>query len=186
MKILKEFINSKQVGYDIRFCWLPSHVGIKGNEEADRSAKRGLSYQKQQPCPLPPSDFKPVVKKYTDEEWQKDWVKNPGWKLFEFCASVSETNRPVLTNRKDQTVFTRCRIGHSRLTHAYILKREDEPECVACNKPLTIKHILLECVDLMLIRQRFYHVAGLHELFNTVKPDLIINYLKAAGLYRLL
>jgi len=29
----------------IVFCWLPSHVGIGGNEEADKAAKASLSLQ---------------------------------------------------------------------------------------------------------------------------------------------
>ena len=185
-KILKEFAKSKELGYDIRFCWLPSHVGIEGNERADRSAKHGLSFDTQQKSRLPPSDFKPVVKKYIDQLWQKDWVEKPGRKLFEFCKTVNEGNSHVLTNRRDQTVYTRCCIGHTRLTHANMLKGEDEPFCVACNTEMSIKHILLDCIDFTLIRQRFYKVAGLQELFNTVKPDLIIDFLKAAGLHQLL
>ena len=30
----------KEVGSQIEFCWIPSHIGIKGNEKADRIAKR--------------------------------------------------------------------------------------------------------------------------------------------------
>ena len=29
----------------IIFCWLPSHVGIRGNEKADKAAKSALSLQ---------------------------------------------------------------------------------------------------------------------------------------------
>jgi ribonuclease HI len=32
------------------YCWIPSHIGIKGNDKADRAAKMALS--------LEPSDFK--------------------------------------------------------------------------------------------------------------------------------
>ena len=30
---------------DIVFCWLPSHIGISGNEEADKAAKNALSLE---------------------------------------------------------------------------------------------------------------------------------------------
>ena len=60
------------------------------------------------------------------------------------------------------------------------------PECIPCNCPLTIKHLLIECVDFNDVRQRFYQVPSLQDLFNTVKPEVILDFLKAAALYRLL
>ena len=85
--------------------------------------------------------------------------------------------------QQDQVVLTRCQIGHTRLTHAFLLQGEEFPECIPCQCPLTIKHILLECIDLKEIRERFYHASDLSELFKTVKAEVILNFLKAAGLY---
>ena len=75
--------------------------------------------------------------------------------------------------------FNRCRIGHSRLSHEFLLKGEPPPECIPCNCPLTIKHLLVECVDFTDVRQRFYQVPSLQDLFKTVKPDMISEFLKA-------
>ena len=36
------------------------------------------------------------------------------------------------------------------------------------------------------VRQRFYQVPSLQDLFKTVKPEVILEFLKAAALYRLL
>ena len=91
-----------------------------------------------------------------------------------------------LSTRRDQSVFNRCRIGHSRLTHEFLLKGEPPPECIPCNCPLTIKHLLIECVDFNDVRQRFYQAPSLQDLFKTVKPEVILEFLKAAALYRLL
>ena len=49
-------------------------------------------------------------------------------------------------------VLARLRIGHTRLTHTYIVKNERPPRCDLCDKQLTVKHILIECNHLTLTR----------------------------------
>ena len=75
---------------------------------------------------------------------------------------------PVLTQFLTQPVF--------------LLKREPPTECIPCNCPLTIKHPLIECADFNDVRRRFYQVPTLHDLFKTVKPEVILDFLKAAAL----
>ena len=42
-------------------------------------------------------------------------------------------------------VFCRGRIGHTHLTHSYILKKDIPPQCERCQYILTVRHILVEC-----------------------------------------
>jgi len=42
LKILKNHNQLINSGKSITFCWTPSHVGIRGNEDADIAAKAGL------------------------------------------------------------------------------------------------------------------------------------------------
>ena len=118
--------------------------------------------------------------------WQATWDKSPLTKLHEIAPIVNEPRTHHLSTRRDQSVFNRCRIGHSRLTHEFLLKGEPPPECIPCNCLLTIKHLLIECVDFSDVRQRFYQVPSLQDLFKTVKPEVILEFLKAAALYKLL
>ena len=76
----------------------------------------------------------------------------------------------------------RCQIGHSHQTHEFLLKGEPPPECILCNCPLTIKHLLIECADFNDVRQRFYQVSSLQGPFKSVKPEVILDFLKAAVL----
>ena len=43
VRVLEKYNQLKSRGKDIVFCWIPSHIGIKGNEEADEAAKEALS-----------------------------------------------------------------------------------------------------------------------------------------------
>ena len=63
-------------------------------------------------------------------------------------------------------VLSRCHIGHSWLTHAFLLKGEPVPECIGCQSPLTIKHFLLNCVYFMTMHQQFYSANSMHEHFT--------------------
>ena len=33
-------------------------------------------------------------------------------------------------SRTEQVVLSRCRVGDNRLTHSYLIKNEERPECV--------------------------------------------------------
>ena len=58
--------------------------------------------------------------------------------------------------------------GHSYLTHSFILRKEEAPVCVACNVVLTVKHILIECADLLETRKKYFEEKSLYSLFRNV------------------
>ena len=68
------------------------------------------------------------------------------------CLSVCDTPVFCLNGYTHQKCFTvllnRLRIGHTRLTHSFLLSGDDLHECGTYQCPLTVKHILVECVDL--------------------------------------
>ena len=148
----------KEVGSQIEFCWIPSHIGIKGNEKADRIAKRVIDHAMYE-IKLPFSDFKPRIYNYVNSLFQVKWNDCCRNKLHE----INDTFHPLLKiysdNRKEDIILTRLRIGHSRLTHKHYLLNEEFPECIPCDCPLTIKHVLIECVDTADIRRQYFKVS---------------------------
>ena len=52
---------------EIVLCWIPSHIGIQGNEMVDKQAKHRFSFK------IPFSNFKQSINKYILEEWQTLW-----------------------------------------------------------------------------------------------------------------
>jgi kelch-like protein 2/3 len=146
------------------FCWIPSHVCIQGNTKADSAAKQALLLPITD-FKIPYTDLKASIAKYVKHLWQIDWDGNVNNKLHLINPVVSKTQNVIL-KRRDEVVITRCRIGHSRITHSFLLQREDPPECFFCQCPLTVKHILTECGDTILIRSNYFDTKSMKDLLT--------------------
>ena len=59
-------------------------------------------------------------------------------------------------NRKYSIIITRLRIGHTRLTHQYLMEGREQPYCDDCLVPQTVKHFLAECPSHSDSRELFY------------------------------
>ena len=68
------------------------------------------------------------------------------------------------------------KVGHTLLTHCFLLKGGNPPKCIACDCHLTVKHILFDCVDFVESRNRHFSVNSFKELFGKVHPDSILSY----------
>ena len=79
--------------------------------------------------------------------------------------------------------MTRLGIGHTWITHSYMLKKEDQPLCHACDSTFTVKHFLIGCPDFTHIRNKFYTTTDVHTLFLEVDFSKITEYLKELGLF---
>ena len=93
-----------------------------------------------------------------------------------------------ITNKLTQTTpvsLYPCTVllGHNYVTHSYLLKGWDQPQCVACNIPLTVKHIMLDCVGFDLVRTDHFNVDRMKDLFEKMQPDSILAYLKEINLF---
>ena len=70
---------------------------------------------------------------------------------------------------KEEITLSRLRIGHTRITHSYLLKEKQQPMCYACQTKYTRKHILIKCTDLTHIRKTFYSANNMKEVFQNTE-----------------
>ena len=170
----------------ITFCWLPSHRDIRGNEDADRAAKDALSKAQPESFDVPCTDVFMKIQPFISSLWKERWDKEVNNKLHAIMPRIDEKYYSGCTNRKDEVIINRLRIGHTRLTHSFRMEnRPHPPLCDQCEggHELTVKHILIECSFLKIIRRRHYDVTDLNQLFKTVSSKRILDFVKDIGLY---
>ena len=109
--------------------------------------------------------------------------KNKQNKLHELNPDFNSKCSFLGYSRQIQTKITRCRIGHTRLTHAYLLTNEQPPFCISCNEPFTVKHFLITCTEFNYVRNKYYTAKTIKELFSDTSSDKIINFLKETNLF---
>ena len=129
VKIMTKLRILEKTGCNIQFCWIPGHVGITGNETADQAAKMGLQ-KNIQPCPIPHTDLRALVKEYIDQTWQAEWDELPANKLHSIFPTVKDAPRggsgegllPLRKNRPQ--VSPACRKRRSKRGDSFAVSRD--------------------------------------------------------------
>jgi hypothetical protein len=182
--VLKIIIREQEYmvnGLQITFIWIRSHIGLAGNTAVDAAAKAALDLPPGA-SPVPYSDFKSMVNASVATQWQQSWDNEVHNKLHKVQPRIGPSRRFHLS-RRDELIIHRLRLGHTHLTQSHLLKGENPPQCTACQCPLSVEHILLECADLAYVRGRFFTASTLRELFEDVRIGSVIDFIKAIGLY---
>jgi len=120
----------------------------------------------------PPSDLYHDVTALCYKLWQADWDQRTGNKLHSVKPHLRYYPLSSLSCR-DTVVLRRLHIGHTRLSHSYLLSREDQPLCSSCGCVLTIVHLLIECPLYTTVRRKYFSVLSMAELFDTTKATNI-------------
>ena len=182
-----------QRGYRIGFCWVPGHVGVYGNERADSLAREAAA-RPAPPSPVPFRDMFPSIRQAVAAAWQLRWNSHVATsKMGELTKYVVPPwNYSHVRDRRAQTLLARLRLGHTRLTHSYLMSRDHVPYCDDCLVPLTVRHILVECPSLIDLRHRYLYRCrgrgnGVYCLSRILGPSClapghdIFRYLEEAG-----
>ncbi|XP_026819622.1 uncharacterized protein LOC113558364 [Rhopalosiphum maidis] len=158
-----------QSNYSIQFLWIPSHIGIYGNEVADNLAKSTSSLICPSLTQLPHTDFTPTIRHHIKHLWSSQWSNFPEKFAARYKHIVPIIPQKIWFNnlhlsRATIVQFNRQRSGHTTLpAHAYKLDLNDSPFCTLhiTEMPCDLSHILFECPSLYPKRTT---------LFNSLKP----------------
>lgn len=155
----------------IRFCWVPSHTGILGNEKADQCAANAR-HQTTSKIKVPLRDGLQAIHKTLRHNWQCQWNTHENNKLHLIKPVLGEWKSCYHQERFIEVVLARLRIGHTHLTHNYLLKNEPQPKCNECQEPLTVLHFLITCPHVERARQK--HFKDAYALYLPLHPTLIL------------
>ena len=133
---------------NIQFVWIPAHVGIYGNEQADRLAKEALKnthIEVKIKC-----DYNEIIlqiKEFILSEWQKEYDRSEKGKFYKYIEEkVSYQVKYKGKSKKKDITMTRLRLGRCKLNYyMYKMGLHDNGHCDTCIQPETIEHYLTSC-----------------------------------------
>lgn len=172
-KIIQRIIQIYNRGKIIKICWCPSHVGVHGNEAADRAANAVATSNGQSYGSTPYfRDYFILIRIAICNLWAAEWRNIGQNKLRKIRETTEIWPSSIMYSRKFSVQLTRLRIGHTLLTHRYLMERTAAPYCDECLVPLTVQHFIAECPSYAEQRhQCFPQVRGMN--FDDMQREIL-------------
>ena len=172
-------------GKAVTFCWIPAHVGVPGNEKADKAAKEAIK-SNQARDRIPIKDYHPSLKKMIWRRWQNLWNVEPMTNKLKNIKKEVNPWKQEAKDRETEVMIARLRIGHTRLTHCHLMEKpnEEPSRCNNCQVELTIRHIFEECPQVNEARRATIGQKTMEQVLGPEAPiGKIKEFLKKIGIY---
>ena len=124
------------------------------------------------------------LKQKVEHHWNNEWKTLVKPRLLTIKNDFHKNVIPPALKRRDQVVISRIMIGHTKITHKYILTKEDQPLCERCKTTLTIDHLILQCkVYLLLRKQLRVKPTRKDNLMDSGTSSILLQCLKRTKIY---
>ena len=132
---------------DITIQWLPSHVGLEGNEEVDTIAKSAHTNPQETEAEIDISEAKALIGHAQQKMWQLTYdIIRPNLHIGPIKTKIQKWPWANVKNRRVETALSRLRIGHVGLNnHLNRFGMSETNQCTTCRVPETVSHFLTEC-----------------------------------------
>ena len=148
--------------YECTLVWIPGHSGIAGNVRADYWARKAHEKPNVTNVSVGYREYVPAVQQCIRDSFAKMWQDCRHTHLQRIKPNVGVWASSARAVRKEEVVLCRLRLGHTLLTHSYILDRAAAPMCDTCQCQQDVQHLIMEC--------RLYRVAR-RLLFSTCRNN---------------
>lgn len=186
------FLNQlEELKREIVLVWIPSHMGIKGNEDADTAAKRGRDIDSEPEKLYSVQDALEILRKKSLKEREENWKKTENNFLRTIKNEFRRLKLPLSLSRKEERIITRLRLGHTRFTNQHVFHKLEAIPCVFCidhnenenDVRVTVSHILKSCKMPEVVESRQKYNVNFDSLSNPDQYENVFDFLRELSLF---
>lgn len=137
--------------FNVKFAWIPSHCGIRGNEKADILANGAVDCGDMVPYNNCSNDLLALPRVYLQESWSELWEETSKLKgKYYHSIQPNIPAKPWYSKIKLSKTMTSCiirmRLGHvTSRSHLARFNIIDDPSCSCGYEEQDLNHIFFSC-----------------------------------------